>query len=160
MPSLCLPFLGVHKEAASRRHHYVTSVPTVWLGMYQMRPPVLLTSLDNVILNMVYVCTHRVLMTNLTGLHPLMVHSPTVPALHLTIQLRQTKVCVGAKNIYIYIYILTNEFIFKIGLWKGFLKLKFRTLALHQSECRSYLDAPLVWSRFAARSSTEISIVL
>ena len=76
-----------------------------------MRPPVLLTSLDNVILNMVYVCTHRVPMTNLTGLHPLMVHSPMVPALHLTIQLRQTKVCVGAKNkkkkkkIYIYIYI-------------------------------------------------------
>ena len=61
---------------------------------------------------------------------------------------------------YIYIYILTNEFIFKIGLWKGFLKLKFRTLALHQSECRSYLDAPLVWSRFAARSSTDISTVL
>lgn len=116
MPSLCLPFLGVHKEAASQRHHYVTSVLTVWLGMYQMRPPVLLTSLDNVILNMVYVCTHRVLMTNLTGLHPLMVHSPTVPALHLTIQLRQTKVCVGAKNKILYIYIFTNEFIFKIGL--------------------------------------------
>ena len=91
-----------------------------------MRPPVLLTSLDNVILNMVYVCTHRVLMTNLTGLHPLMVHTPTVPALHLTIQLRQTKVCVGAKNkilyIYIYIYIYKQTSLYlKLASERGFL---------------------------------------